>query len=49
MRYSKSMNNNNESIVHKVAPDAGMNVRCTCGAEYSLVANLMRHIARENA
>lgn len=33
---------------HRVAPDAGRNVQCTCGAEYSLAVNLRRHIAREN-
>lgn len=33
---------------HRVAPDTGRNVRCACGAEYSQVANLMRHIDREN-
>ena len=29
---------------HAPAPDRGRNVHCTCGAEYSLVSNLMRHI-----
>lgn len=29
---------------HAVAPDRGRNVHCTCGAEYSLAANLRRHI-----
>lgn len=42
------MNNNENTVIHKVAPDAGMNVRCVCGAEYSQVVNLMRHIRREN-
>ncbi len=32
------------SAIHTPAPDAGRNVHCTCGAEYSLVTNLMRHI-----
>lgn len=34
---------------HAVAADKGRNVHCTCGAEYSLVVNLHRHIDRENA
>ena len=34
-------------IAHQIAPDAGRNVRCTCGAEYSLTSNLMRHISSE--
>lgn len=32
---------------HTLAPDAGINVQCTCGAEYSQVVNLIRHIERE--
>ncbi len=32
---------------HRVATDAGRNVRCVCGSEYSETANLRRHIARE--
>ena len=35
-------------VIHAVAPDAGRNVRCACGAEYSQVANLMRHIDVKN-
>lgn len=34
---------------HAIAPDAGMNVRCICGAEYSLATNAARHVERENA
>lgn len=34
--------------MHAIAPDAGMNVRCFCGAEYSQVRNLNRHIAAGN-
>lgn len=33
-------------IAHTLAPDTGRNVRCTCGAEYSQVGNLMAHIRR---
>lgn len=36
-------------VEHSVAPDSGRNVRCTCGAEYSLMSNLRRHIADGNA
>lgn len=34
---------------HAPAPDRGMNVHCICGAEFSLVSNLMRHVALKNA
>lgn len=34
--------------IHAIAPDAGMNVRCLCGAEFSLVRNLVRHCEAEN-
>lgn len=34
---------------HAIAPDSGRNVRCTCGAEYSLMSNLRRHIADGNS
>ena len=34
---------------HSVARDTGRNVQCTCGVEYSRVANLMRHIAAQDA
>uniref|UniRef100_A0AAU7J7Y4 HNH endonuclease n=2 Tax=unclassified bacterial viruses TaxID=12333 RepID=A0AAU7J7Y4_9VIRU len=36
-------------VAHAVAPNAGRNVRCTCGAEYSLMSNLRRHIVDGNA
>lgn len=35
-----------EESGHAIAPDAGRNVRCICGAEYSLTVNLIRHISQ---
>ncbi len=29
---------------HAIASDTGRNVTCTCGAEYSLARNLVRHV-----
>ncbi len=34
--------------LHTPAPDAGRNAHCSCGAEYSLVSSLMRHVAERN-